>query len=82
MNRSLIVLHALATGLILTSGAEAGDKAGPRDTIVMERTHAPMVRYAALDIDAADLAAHSKPSKTCSSHRAGPRDSVRMHASC
>jgi hypothetical protein len=85
MNRAHILLQALAASLALTSGAVAGavDKAGPRETVSIERAHAPAVRYAALEIDPADLAAHgSKASTDCVVRRAGPRDTVRMNARC
>ena len=85
MNRTPILLHALAAGLVLTSAAAAGaaDKAGPRETVSIDRTQAPAVRYAALEIDAADLAAHaSKASKDCVVRRAGPRDTVLVEQSC
>ena len=85
MNRTHILLHALAAGLVLTSAAAAGaaDKAGPRETVSIERTQTPAVRYAALEIDSADLAAHaSKASTDCIARRAGPRDTVRVNPSC
>ena len=84
MTRATTVLHAVAVGLVLTSGAaSATEKAGPRETVSIDRTQPPAVRYAALEIDAADLAAHgSKASKDCVVRRAGPRDTVLVEQSC
>lgn len=83
MQRTLIV-HALAACLIAAASAAAKDvKAGPRDTVTIERTHQAAARYAALAIGPADLAAaDSDPNRACTVHRAGPRDSVRIPRGC
>jgi hypothetical protein len=85
MKRTHIFLPVFAAGLVLASGAAGAvnDKAGPRETVSIQRTHAPAARYAALEIDAADLAAAGpKASKDCVAHRAGPRNTVIVRQSC
>ena len=84
MKRTFLVLHALAGALVITCGAAADDKAGPRDSVSIERTHSPAARFAALELDPADLlAAHeSGETPSCIVHRAGPRDSVIVKRRC